>query len=105
MENQRLARLKEFLQQNPKDSFLRYCIALEYVSMGEDIEAIQHLEDLKKSDAEYLATYYQLGKLYEKIGQNKSAIFSFNLGIEIAKKQKDNHTLNELMSALDDLLE
>ena len=105
MENPRLNRLKEFLLQSPEDSFLRYGIALEYAGMGNESEAIKHLEDLKNHDSEYLPTYYQLGKLYEKKRQNEWAILNYRQGIEIAKRQKDNHTLSELNAALDDLLD
>ncbi len=100
----RLTQLLNLIAEMPDDAFLKYGIALEYVSRGNDNLALQHFLELKKAQPQYLALYYQLGKLYERLQQNDHAIRSYNEGIEVARLKKDSHTLSELQSALDELL-
>ena len=101
----RLEQLQEFLEQNPSDPFLKYCLALEYQGNNDDGNARSIFEELLSVNPQYLATYYQLGKLYERVGNNELAIKTFEAGKIVARDQKDNHTLSELQSALDDLIE
>ena len=100
----RLTKLLELLNEMPQDVFLKYGVALEYVSRNDDETALQHFTEIKSFQPEYLATYYQLGKLYERNNQTENAIQTYNEGIVIAKNQKDMHTMSELQSALDELL-
>ena len=99
----RLTQLLELLQEMPDDAFLKYGVALEYQSIKEDDTALQHFLELKLKHSDYLPLYYQLGKLYERIDQNENAIKAYNDGIMIARIAKDQHTLNELQNALDEL--
>jgi tetratricopeptide (TPR) repeat protein len=58
------------------------------------------LEELQQKDPEYLATYYQLGKMQEENGLPEKAISTYQSGIELAKKQNDRKALGELNEAL-----
>ena len=99
----RLTQLLELLYEMPGDAFLKYGVALEYMSRNDDDTALQHFTELKISQPDYLPLYYQLGKVYERNNQIENAIKTYNDGIIIARKHKDMHTLNELQSALDEL--
>ncbi|NNE55769.1 MAG: tetratricopeptide repeat protein [Flavobacteriales bacterium] len=88
------------LRDDPKDAFLNYALALERMKKGEMHEAIQALEKLRDSQPDYLATYYQLGKLYEQVSQNSKALSAYESGLEIAKKQGDNKAVNEINEAI-----
>jgi len=103
--NDRLTQLKQLLLEMPQDPFLMYGIGLEYVSRGDDNQALVHFHQLKQLHPDYLALYYQLGKLFERINQQQKAIEAYENGIQIAKKQMDKHTLNELQMALDELVD
>ena len=50
-----------------------------------------------------MGTYYHLGKLYEIINQKDDALITYEKGIAIAKKVKDQHALNELMGVYNTL--
>src|SRR5262245_1197900 len=65
----RIEILKGFLKDNPDDSFSRYALALEYAKLGQHDDAVREFETVKKNDPDYVATYFQLGQLYQKIGQ------------------------------------
>ena len=101
-----LSRLSQLLEMHSKDqgdSFVRYAIGLEYLSQKEYTEALSWLETLKKHDPDYLATYYQLGSLYEEMGKTEEAENAYKDGLVVGRKQNDLHTVSELQAALDDL--
>jgi len=96
--------LKGFLDDNPNDSFSRYALALEYVKLGQHDDAVREFETVKTKDPDYLATYFQLGQLYLKMGQTHEAEKTLRTGITVASKAGDEHTRSELEGALDGLL-
>jgi len=95
----RIDQIRQFLQDSPNDSFLRYALAQELQKQG-DLEAAKDaylwLTDHQPS---YVATYYQLGKLVIAQGEKEAAVAWVNLGIEHAKAAKELHALSELQSA------
>jgi Tfp pilus assembly protein PilF len=100
----RIEILKGFLNENANDSFSRYALALEYVKLGQNDDAVREFETVKKNDPEYVATYFQLGQLYQKLGQTHEAEKTFRTGITIAARAGDEHTKSELEGALEALL-
>lgn len=103
MATARINALLQFIEEDPQDIFSRYALALEYVNSGEKKLALQHLEELATAFPDYLATYYQLGKLLEGEGRNLEAIDVYAKGITVAKSQGNKQTLNELTSAKDEI--
>ena len=97
--------LKSFLESDPKDSFSRYALALEYIKAEQHDDAVREFETVKTSDPDYVATYFQLGKLYQDLEKVHDAEKTFRTGITVAAKLGDEHTRSELESALDELLE
>ena len=100
----RIEILKGFLKDNPNDSFSRYALALEYVKLSQNDDALREFETVKQNDPGYVATYFQLGQLYQKIGRNHDAEKTFRTGITAAAKAGDEHTKSELEAALESLL-
>jgi Tfp pilus assembly protein PilF len=100
----RIETLKGFLKEDPKDSFSRYALALEYVKIGQNDDAVREFETVKTNDSNYVATYFQLGQLYQKIGRPHEAEKTFRTGITVAAKLGDDHTRSELEGALEALL-
>ena len=100
MQTDRLKLIKDMLETNPDDSFLKYAAALEYEKAGDRKSAIALVEDLLSKDAKYLGGYYKLGKLYELEGKEKEAIKIYRLGLDVSKKNSDLKTGGELSEAL-----
>jgi tetratricopeptide (TPR) repeat protein len=96
----RLKMIEIMLETNPSDSFLHYAAALEHQKNGELPQAIKILKSIIKNDPDYLASYYQLGKILEDKGKVSDAIEVYQAGKDIARKQKDVKTLGELSEAL-----
>ena len=97
----RIDLLKGFLDENPDDSFSRYALALEYVKLAQLGDARREFETVRDKDPDYLATYYQLGQLYLKLGLPHEAEKTFRTGITVSIKQRDDHTRSELEAALE----
>ena len=102
--NDRIERLKQFLKDSPNDSFLHHALALEYVKLGDETTAKGYFERNLDQDAGYVATYYHLGKLLERTGDQQHAIAVYEKGMEQAKAAKDMHSYNELQAAYEDLV-
>ncbi|MEY3593658.1 MAG: hypothetical protein RL041_630 [Bacteroidota bacterium] len=95
----RIDQIRQFLQDSPNDSFLRYALAQELQKQG-DLEAAKDAYLwLTDNQPSYVATYYHLGKLLIAQGEKEAALAWFNLGIEHAKAAQKLHPVIELQSA------
>src|SRR5262245_43041193 len=99
----RIERIKDFLIQNPTDSFLQHALALEYIKLGDTDEARRLFEEILDRDPGYIGSYYHLAKLLEGLGESDLAIRWYEKGMEAAKKMGDHHALGELRSAYEEL--
>ncbi len=54
---ERIEKLKQFLNENPGDSFLQHALALEYVKAGDDQQARKIFEEILQSDPGYIGSY------------------------------------------------
>jgi Tfp pilus assembly protein PilF len=100
----RIELLKGFLEQDPRDSFSRYALALEYVKTVESDDARREFEFVRDNDPGYVATYFQLAQLYRNLGLRHEAEKTYRTGITVAAKAGDAHTQSELEGALEGLL-
>jgi len=99
----RIAKIREFLKQQPDDSFLQHALALELIKLGEDAEAGTLFRAILDREPTYIGSYYHLGKLLERQSDTDGAIAVYEKGMEVAKKAGDSHALSELRGALEDL--
>ena len=99
----RVEKLKEFLAQDPADSFVQHALALEYIKAGNDVAAQKMFEDILQREPTYVGSYYHLAKLFERNGNNEAAIAWYEKGMEEAKKAGEDHAYNELRSAYEEL--
>ena len=99
--NLRIEILKQYLAEDPGDDFSQYALALELQQNGEYQNALYHFEKLLTRNSDYLAAYYQCGKLYESEKDFSNAARLYQKGIEVALQQNNIKTLNELRSAME----
>jgi tetratricopeptide (TPR) repeat protein len=97
----RLATLLGMAREKPDDTFLLFALALEYKSSGNQAESRVYFERLVYEFPDYVATYYQYGKMEEENGELKKATDLYSKGIEKAKAAGDNKTARELLQAID----
>ena len=99
----RIETLLKILRTEPNDTFSKYALALEYVSSGETAKAEEIFKDILNNTPDYLAAYYQYGKLLDDSGEVDSARKIYNQGLFVAASQNDMHTKAELQDAIDNL--
>ena len=96
----RMQQIQQMLEENPDDSFLKYAAALELRKSGDTESSAKLMEEILAKDNNYLAAYYQLGKLYEEMGDRDNAAEIYKQGQQIANEQGDTKALTELSEAL-----
>jgi tetratricopeptide (TPR) repeat protein len=99
----RLEKLLEFIEKEPNDPFLKYALATEYLRLNDTDKALDFYLDLINNHEDYVGTYYHLGKFYEALNKKQDALKTYEHGILIAKKIKDQHALNELLGVFNNL--
>ncbi len=99
----RIDKIKRMLVENPVDNFLQHALALEYIKLGNDVEAQTLFEEVLARDATYIGSYYHLGKLLERNNKTEEAIKVYEKGMIAAKEAGDNHALGELRGAYEEL--
>ena len=99
----RIEKLLAFIESSGKDSFLQHALALEYIKIGDDEKARNLFNELLLREPTYVGSYYHLGKLLERVGDLEKAIRIYQRGMEEAKTAGDQHALNELRGALEDI--
>lgn len=104
MSNTRIENLRAILAADPQDSFARYALGLEYLSVNDIDSAKDMFLETSILDPNYVAAYYQLGKTYELLGDESMARKVYEKGIYVAASQSDEHTKSELEQALSELL-
>jgi len=100
----RIDMLFELLENEPNDLFLNYAIGIEYVSLQNFEEAESQFKKVISFDENYIAAYYQLGKLFEAQSKNDVALPYFRNGLELARRKKDKsiHEFEEAIFLLED---
>ena len=99
----RIEKLKEFLRTDPNDSFSKHALALEYIKLGDDATARRLFEEVLTADPAAIGSYYHLGKLLERTGEDKLALQWYEKGMEAAKTAGEKRAFNELRAAYDEL--
>jgi predicted Zn-dependent protease len=99
----RREKLEALLKESPDDSFLRYALALQCVSEGDEPAAVTGLDKLLADDPHYVAAYFQLGQLLTKQGETLRARQTLTRGIEAARRAGDNHAEGEMRGFLEQI--
>src|SRR4051794_7977065 len=100
MAKTRKEQLEELLADEPKDPFLRYGLAMEHVSLGDDAGAVACFGELFAVAPEYVPGYMQAGQAFVRLGRVEEARTTFRDGIAVARKQGDQHAAEEMQGML-----
>lgn len=103
MSQARREQLEEMLREMPDDAELRYFLAMEHLSDGDDAAAVRCFQELMAATPDYVPTYVQAGQLYNRLGREAEARSTFQAGIAVARKKGDLHAAGEMEGFLDTL--
>ena len=94
----RLEILQQMLEQDPRNTFARYGVAMERKNAGELQEAVVEFRRLIETDPNYVAAYFHGGQTLEKLGAIDEAREMYRRGVAIAT---DEHARSEMAAALE----
>lgn len=92
--------LLSLLVNEPNDIFTNYALAIEYMGEGDYTKAEKQFLKVLDIDSNYLPSYFQLGQVAEKMNNVQIALNYYKKGLELAKAQKNNKTVNEINEAI-----
>ncbi len=95
----RMQQIEAMLAEDPKDSFLRYGLAMEYISHGDDATGVMQLQELLAEEA-YVPAYLMAAQALNRLGRDPEACTVLQAGIEAARLQGNDHALSEMQSLL-----
>ena len=87
----RRQKIEAMLAESPDDAELRYMLAMEYVSAGDDPEAVQSFQELIKRAPQYPPAYHQAGRALQRLNRIAEARALLLQGIPIAVGIGDQH--------------
>jgi predicted Zn-dependent protease len=96
----RRQQLEQLLAEDPKDSFLRYALAMELVAAGDLAPAIDKLQEVLRDDPSYVAAYQQCGQLLIQLGRPVEARPVLEAGLAAAQKCQNVHAMEEIQGLL-----
>lgn len=101
MQNSRITELMTMLETEPGDLFLNYALGLEYAkNLLAPADAESQFRIVLGIDPTYLAAFYQLGQLFEKLDRPLEALEFYKEGLVVARLQKNNKAINEFSEAV-----
>jgi predicted Zn-dependent protease len=99
----RRQRFEEMLADAPDDAELRYGLAMEYVSAGDDAGAVRVFEELFRRSPDYPPAYHMAGRALQRLNRSAEARQVLERGIAAAQRQRDAHAAGEMQELLDNL--
>jgi cytochrome c-type biogenesis protein CcmH/NrfG len=92
----RKQQLEEMLADDPNDAFVRYGLAMEHVSAGDDAQAVACFRELLSIDAAYVPAYMQAGQALARLGKTAEARDVWERGVVQARQQGNQHAADEM---------
>jgi uncharacterized protein HemY len=102
-ESPRLKQIQAWLAETPDDLELRYALAMEYRSLGEDERTAEALRALVADKPEFVASYLMLAQSLVKLVRDDDAKDVLRRGVAAAKQAGNEHAMGELQGMLDSL--
>lgn len=98
MNQQRIAQLLAFVEQEPQNPFNLYALALEYRA-DKPQQAGLYFDRLLTDFPDYLPTYYHAAAFYAAQDEPEKAAKLYDLGLELARKEGNPKAEAELLRA------
>ena len=99
----RLEQIQAMLADDPNDPFLRYGLAMEHVSQGDDEEAVRCFRGMVQDLPDYVAAYQQAAQALVRLNRVDEARDMFRRGIAVAGQAGNRHAQDEMQGMLDGL--
>jgi Flp pilus assembly protein TadD len=99
----RREQIEAMLAEEPNDPELRYMLAMDHVSAGDDAGAARCFQELIQVAPTYPPAYHQGGRTLQRLNRIAEARTLLLQGIPIAQSQGDHHGAGEMSELLQSL--
>jgi tetratricopeptide (TPR) repeat protein len=96
----RREKIETMLEQDPRDAFLRYALAMEHVGEGNDAAALLHFDRLLADNPDYVPGYFQSAQALVRLERRQEARQQLERGIAVARRTGDLHAAQEMQELL-----
>lgn len=98
----RMDQIEALLAETPDDAFLRYGLAMEHASAGDDAECANVLRDLisRTLANPYVPAFLQCGQALARLDRTEEACAVLREGVKAAAKAGDTHAQGEMQGLL-----
>jgi len=99
----KIASLKEILEQDPTNAFARYGLAMEFSGRGETEAALAEFAQLLHDHPDYTAGYFMAAQTLAKAGRDAEAKQRLVDGLACARRTGNQHAAREMQAMLDEM--
>ncbi len=99
----KVASLREILEQDPTNAFARYGLAMEYAGQGDTAAALGEFDRLLGDNPEYTAGYFMAAQTLARAGRDAEAKQRLVDGIASARRTGNQHAQREMQAMLDEM--
>ena len=103
MSAERVEQLKSILEQDPKNTFARYALGMEYSSAEATDAALAEFRKLLDVDANYANAFFMGAQALQRAERIEEATQWLQDGIACAQRTGNRHAENEMQALLDEL--
>ncbi len=101
MTNSRIDKILAMLQEDPKDCFLRYTLAMEFRKLDENEKSLELLTQLANhEDPRYVAAFFMAAQQLVELERTEEARTFLRDGIDEARRQGNQHAAAEMSELL-----
>ncbi len=101
--SEKAAMLQQILAANPKDSFARYGLAMDYAGRNDLNNALEQFSTLLRDHPNYTPGYFMAAQTLVRAGRIHPAKEHLELGIASARREGNAHAQREMQALLDEL--
>lgn len=99
----KVAGLREILEQDPANAFARYGLAMELAGQGQTDAALSEFDRLRADHPDYVAGYFMAAQALARARRAQEAKQRLADGIACARRTGNQHAQSEMQAMLDDL--
>ncbi|HTW46544.1 MAG TPA: tetratricopeptide repeat protein [Acidobacteriaceae bacterium] len=99
----KVAGLREILEQDPANAFARYGLAMELAAQGETDAAVTEFDRLRADHPDYVAGYFMAAQTLARARRPEEAKQRLADGIACARRTGNQHAQREMQAMLEDM--
>lgn len=96
----RREKIEAMLSDEPRDTFLRYSLAMEFEKEGRHDESLGLFDGLMRDEPPYVPAFFMAAQQMTRLDRIDDARMTLRTGIEQARRQNNAHAAGEMSELL-----